>query len=137
MSPANIEVSELSAGGDNVGSTEPTRKLLGLDPESRSPLLAGKAGLLALTGTKSYVPRLGGFKEKPKETIFEAPRAQMQFTANDVTVGKLDWRHWLVKGFPTAGICSSRRSWPSRACHRRPPRDPTVFSPSSATRSNT
>ncbi len=53
-----------------------------------------------LTATKFSVLWLGGFKEKIKETLFEAPRAQMQFTANDLTVGKLDWRHWLVTGFP-------------------------------------
>ena len=100
MTPANVEVAEFGAGGHGVGSTEPTRKLLGLDPENRSWLLAGKAGVFALTATKFYVLRLGGFKEKIKETIFEAPRAQMQFTANDLTVGKLDWRHWLVTGFP-------------------------------------
>lgn len=100
MTPANVEVSELGVGGHGVGSTEPTRKLLGLDPENRSWLLAGKAGLLVLTATKFHVLRLGGFKEKIKETIFEAPRAQMAFTANDLTVGKLDWRHWLVTGFP-------------------------------------
>ena len=100
MTPANVEVSELGVGGHGVGSTEPTRKLLGLDLENRSWLLTGKAGLLVLTATKFSVLRLGGFKEKIKETLFEAPRAQMQFTANDLTVGKLDWRHWLVTGFP-------------------------------------
>ncbi len=99
MTPANVEVSDLGVGGHGVGSTEPTRKLLGLDLENRSWLLAGKAGLLVLTATKFYVLRLGGFKEKIKETIFEAPRAQMQFVANDLTVGKYGWRHWLITGF--------------------------------------
>ena len=100
MTPANYEVAEFGAGSDRIGSTEPTRKLLGLDLENRSYLLNGKAGLLVLTATKFYVLRLGGFKEKIKETLFEAPRAQMQFTANDLTVDKYGWRHWLVTGFP-------------------------------------
>ena len=100
VTPANIEVTEFSAGGDGIGSTESTRKLLGLEPENRSWLLAGKAGTLVLTATKFYVLRLGGFKEKIKETIFEAPRPQMHFAARDLTVGKIGWRHWLVTGFP-------------------------------------
>lgn len=44
--------------------------------------------------------RLGGLKEKIKETSFEAARAEMQFAAHDLTVGPHDWRHWLVMGFP-------------------------------------
>ena len=100
------------AGGDGIGSTEPTRKLLGLDLENRSWLLTGKAGLLVLTATKFYVLRLGGFKEKIKETIFEAPRAQMQFTANDLTVGKL-------RLASLAGHGVSGRSVSSRAADHR------------------
>jgi hypothetical protein len=73
--------------------------LLGLDPEKRSWLLGGRAGLLTLTATHFYILRLGGLKEKIKETAFDAPRAQMQFTTNDLTIDKLHWRHWLVTGF--------------------------------------
>ena len=100
ITPANTEVTEFGTGGGNVGSTEATRELLGLDPEKRSWLLGGRAGLLTLTATRFYVLRLGGLKEKIKETAFDAPRADMQFAAHDLTVGRLDWRHWLVTGFP-------------------------------------
>ena len=100
MTPANIEVAELSAGGGNVGSTEATRQLLGLDREHRSWLLGGRAGVLTVTATHFYLLRLGGLKEKVKDTVFDAPRAQVQFTANDLTIDKLDWRHWLVTGLP-------------------------------------
>ncbi len=100
MTPANYDVAEFSAGGGNVGSTEATRQSLGLDPENRSWVLGGRAGLLTLTATHFYILRLGGLKEKIKDTAFDAPRTQMQFTANDLTIDKLDWRHWLVTGFP-------------------------------------
>ena len=100
MTPANSEVAEFSAGGGNVGSTEATRQLLGLDRESRSWLLGGRAGVLTLTATHFYLLRLGGLKERVKETAFDAPRVEMQFTANDLTIDKHDWRHWLVTGLP-------------------------------------
>jgi hypothetical protein len=101
ITPANyeIETAGVSSGGGNVGSTEATRQMLGLDLENKSWLLGGRAGLLTITATHFYVLRLGGLKEKIKETIFDAPRSQMQFTANDLRIHKLDWRHWLVTGF--------------------------------------
>ena len=99
MTPSNVEVSDLGGGG-NVGSVEATRQALELDPDQRSWLLRGRAGLLTVTATHFYVLQLGGLKEKIKATIFDAPRPQMHFTANDVTIGKITWRHWLVTGFP-------------------------------------
>jgi hypothetical protein len=100
MTPANHEIAELSVGGGNVGSTEATRRSVGLDQEKRSWLLGGRAGLLTLTATHFYLLRLGGLKEKIKETAFDAPRSQMLFTANDLTVDTRDWRHWVVAGLP-------------------------------------
>lgn len=100
MTPTNDDFTEFGTGDGNVGSTEATRQSLGLDREKTSWLLARRAGLLTLTATHFYVLRLGGFKEKIKETAFDAPRAEMQFAAHDLLVGRLDWRHWLVTGFP-------------------------------------
>jgi hypothetical protein len=100
MTPANTEVTEFSAGGANIGSTEATRQRQGLDPEKMSWLIRGKAGLLTLTATKFYVLKLGGLKERIKATVFEAPRDQMRFVAHDLTVDRREWRHWLVTGFP-------------------------------------
>ncbi len=98
MTPSNVEVSDLGGGG-NVGSVEATRQALELEPDQRSWLLGGRAGLLTVTATHFYLLRLGGLKEKIKETIFDAPRAEMHFIANDLAIGKIDWRHWLVTGF--------------------------------------
>ena len=102
MTPANAEIiaADVSVGGGNVGSTESTRQLLGLDIENKSWLLGGSAGLLTLTATRFYVLKLGGFKEKIKKTAVEAPRVQMQFACRDLEADRRDWRHWLVTGFP-------------------------------------
>ncbi len=100
--PGNYEVTAMGSGSGNVGSTEDTRELLGLDPEERSWLLGGRAGLLTLTATHFYLLRLGGLREKIKETLFDAPRTQMRFTAHDLGIDRIDWRHWMVTGFPDA-----------------------------------
>jgi hypothetical protein len=74
--------------------------LVGLDLEKSSWLLGKRAGLFALTNAHFYVLRIGGLKEKIKETAFDAPRAQMQFTAHDLENNRLAWRHWVVTGLP-------------------------------------
>lgn len=98
--PTNYQVTDVSAGGSNLGSMEVSMQLLALDEEKKSWLLGGRAGLLTLTRTHFYLLRLGGMKEKIKATVFDAPRAQLEFAVHDLSIGRLDWRHWLVMGLP-------------------------------------
>ncbi|MEQ8840243.1 MAG: hypothetical protein RIB98_04630 [Acidimicrobiales bacterium] len=105
MTPTNHEIADVgpgggSAGGGSVGSTEATRQSLGLDPQNKSWLLHGRAGLLVVTATHFYLLRLGGLKEKIKETLFDTPRTQIRVTALDHTIDRIDWRHWLIEGLP-------------------------------------
>jgi len=57
MTPTNYQVTPMGNHG-KVGSTEPTRILLGLDPEKRSLALGWRPGLLTLTATHFYLLRL-------------------------------------------------------------------------------
>ncbi len=94
MRPPNYEVSDMGRGG--IGDITATPKLLGLDPANEARLLGGRAGLFVLTAAHFYVLRLGGLREKIKETLLGMRRSEVEFTAHDLVLEGRNFRHWVV-----------------------------------------